>query len=275
MLGMANLGYPLHALGFQKVLALMASTAAAATAITYDSSMRRFVTVVREQARAVQVDIKISDLLPAGPMEPIPEGFVLAFMAAAVGKFKTGTIEGTLSAIAKWHEVKSAGRLPSPTHAYNVKLAIDAMRRIHGGTVFGVPRAAFALPVILVRYLVDTALRLSAEARSAGKHNHAYGFARDALFYTVTFLAALRKEEAAALKWEDLRSHADPGVVTIWIAKSKVDQFAVGVGLPVAWNCSSGLSLQRAVNTLTATEKKLGRAHRGYIFGQQTNPDVN
>ena len=110
----------------------------------------------------------------------------------------------------------------------------------------GVARAAFALPLEVVDLIVDTASEMASEALEKGDLRQAYGHARDALWYTITFLATLRKKETVQLSRNDIKDGVAGGTVHVFVKQSKVDHNSVGASVVVAKKTASeALCLQR------------------------------
>jgi integrase len=82
----------------------------------------------------------------------------------------------------------------------------------------------------------------------------------------VTFLACLRKEEANALRWEDITDGVVPGSVHIFVRKSKTDQHSVGRTLPVAGRTAGGLDLGEAISRLRIAQLARGGIATGPLF---------
>ena len=182
-----------------RAAAFIAQANAAGTDTTYTSSRRRFVRVIQDFGLQSGVHIPEAEIFPSAPGKPVPRNFVLGFIAAAAFHFATGKIEGTLTAVRHWHLEKGRGKLPSPTDGFDVRHTMDGVRASHAGTTFGVQKAALAICPGVLQFLVDVGDYMVERALARQDFRLAYGYARDLVWYVISFLACLRREEAAAL----------------------------------------------------------------------------
>ena len=262
-------------LGLNAASALMVQAQAGGTAVTYDSSVKSVIKLIQQgiQRRSGQW-VPEHIIMPKSPKIPMPVEFILSYLGDAVAVYKTQTIAGHLSAVANLHNVKSRGQLPSPTHDWRVVKAMEGLRRVQGGTDKGVIRAAFALPIEVVEMLVDTATEMAHRAVCSSDLRQAYGHARDALWYTLTFLATLRKKETVQLRTEDITAGAVADTYHVFVSKSKADQASVGVSLVVAGCTSSGaLNLNRQLALLFSILKQMN-VQTNVLFGHMDDPTV-
>ena len=262
-------------LGLNSAAALIVQSKAAGTATTYDSSVSMVIKVIQKGIyRRSGKHVPDHVIMPLEPMVPMPVEFILSFLGEAVALYKTNTIEGKLSAIAAFHRDKSENRLRSPTWEYRVTNAMAGIRRIQGGTAKGVARAAFALPLEVVDLIVDTASEMAAEALEKGDLRQAHGHARDALWYTITFLATLRKKETVQLRRTDIKDGVAEGTVHVFVKQSKVDQNSVGASVVVAKKTASeALCLQRQLKLFNKVLSAM-RISTDVLFGSMDDPHI-
>jgi len=255
-----------------RATAYMAQAQAAGTDATYASSRRRFIGVVQDIGRESEVSITEAHIFPSAAGQAVPKAFILGFIAAAAFRFATGTIEGTLSSLRQWHLNKGRGRLPSPTDDFDVRQAMEGVRSAHAGTIFSVQKAALAIHPAMLLLLVFVGDTMIDEALARSDFRAAHGYARDLVWYTVSFLACLRREEAAALRRSDLTPGVIRGAINIFIRKSKTDQYKTGFTLPVAGTTNSGISLIDRIIKLDAVLKAWGRQPGDVLFGNMNDP---
>ena len=259
-------------LHLDRATAYMAQAHAAGTDATYASSRRRFIGVVQAIGRESNVIITEAHIFPAAPGHGVPKTFVMGFVAAAAFRFATGTIEGTLSSLRQWHLDKGRGKLPCPTDDFDVRQAMDGVRSAHAGTIFGVQKAALAIHPAVLLFLVFVGDDMIDRAMSRRDFRAAHGYARDLVWYTISFLACLRREEAAALRRSDLTPSAIGGAINVFIRKSKTDQHKTGFTLPVAGTTVSGISLIDRIIKLDDVLKAWGQDPKDTLFGNMNSP---
>uniref|UniRef100_A0A7S0XCH3 PHD-type domain-containing protein n=1 Tax=Mantoniella antarctica TaxID=81844 RepID=A0A7S0XCH3_9CHLO len=259
-------------LHLDRATAYMAQAHAAGTDATYASSRRRFIGVVQAIGRESNVIITEAHIFPAAPGHGVPKTFVMGFVAAAAFRFATGTIEGTLSSLRQWHVDKGRGKLPCPTDDFDVRQAMDGVRSAHAGTIFGVQKAALAIHPAVLLFLVFVGDDMIDRAMSRSDFRAAHGYARDLVWYTISFLACLRREEAAALRRSNLTPSAIGGAINVFIRKSKTDQHKTGFTLPVAGTTVSGISLIGRIIKLDDVLKAWGQDPGDTLFGNMNSP---
>jgi hypothetical protein len=262
------------ALELDRAAALMTQARAAGTDSTYASSRRRFVRFIQQVCNRNGFQVSEALIFPSEPGVPVHRDFVLCFLGEAARCCATGTIEGTLAAVRHWHVDKGRGKLQSPTDDYGVRQAMDGIRAAHAGTTFGTPQAALAIQPSMLHLIVHVGDEMIDKAMGLGDYRQAYGYARDLLWYTTSFLTCLRREEAAALR----RSHITPGAVQgslhVFIKKSKTDQHMTGFTLPVAGTTDSGISIAGRLARMDAVLTAWGREPGDVLFGNMNNPSV-
>ena len=261
-------------LALDRAAALMSLADAEGTFATYAAARRRFVDVVQRVAARGGVPLPEDVILPPAPGVAVPVLFVQSFLGDAAFSYSTGTIEGTLCALKHWHEIKGRGTLASPTDDFNVRRTMDGIRRAHGGTVWGTPQPAKAIRPAMLHLLIEVADDMGDAALRRGDFRRAYGHARDAAWYLLTFLACLRREEAAAVRLAHLSPGVVPGTFHIFIPQSKNDQAWTGFTLPIAGSTESGLSLIDRLARLSRILGAWGKDAGGVLFGNMSNPAV-
>jgi len=102
----------------------------------------------------------------------------------------------------------------------------------------------------------------------------AYGYARDLVWYVISFLACLRREEAAALRRSDLTAGAVPGSINVYIRKSKTDQYHTGFVLPIAGITKSGIGIVQRIARMDAVLAAWGKHPGDVLFGNMNSPGV-
>jgi len=108
-------------------------------------------------------------------------------------------------------------------------------------------------------------------AEEAGDYRKAYGYWRDGTWYTVAFLACMRKEEATALEKSDITiSPAIKGAYNIRIRRSKTH--SVAKVIPIQGETRSGINLKRILKGLLNVRKKLQVPNDAPWFGNMNNP---
>ena len=258
------------ALGLDRASALMSMARASGTLATYASALRGIVHLIQRTAAEAGVTVLEADIFPPGA--PTPVEYVLAYLGAAAYAFSTSTIEGALAAIKHRHVYDDGGPFPSPSDTLAVKACMDGIRNAHSGSMLANPAAAMAIRPAFLKMLVATADGLTEAALRAGDFRGAYGATRDALYYTLSFLACLRREEAVAIS----ASHISPGVVPgsflIWVPRSKTDK--VGVSLPIAGRTDTGISLRERLARLRDVLRAWGKPAGSVLFGNMSAPEV-
>ena len=201
---------------------------------------------------------------------------ILCFLAEAVAhKYTIGSIEGTLSAVADHHQLKSGGMSKGPTHSFVVKRALQGVRKILGSTSQGHPLPAIAIPTTFMRALLYVTEKMAWKAARRGDFRQAFGHTRDGWYYASTFIVALRKEESMDTCWGDItESKTEPDKSgEMFIRKSKTDQLGVGVSIPFAWRTDSGLDIRRSLELHKQSYAALGLNWRKCpIFGRMDDP---
>ena len=252
---------------------LLLSSKAAGTETTYDCSVR---TVIRLIKRAVfnktGREVAASAIMPREANVAMPLPYLLCYLGEAVHSYSTQSIRGHLSAIGRWHIVKSHGQLISTHKSWIVTEVMASIARVHGGTSKGSPKAAFALPVEVVEQVILTAEEMARAALLKGDLRQAYGHARDALWYTVTFIACLRKQESVRLRRHNFTEGVVAGTTHIFVQQGKTDQLKVGVSVPVSNRSDSGAL--RLVDMLELHREVLRRmgVSTDVLFGWMDDP---
>jgi len=151
-----------------------------------------------------------SQFLAAGGVFPAAPSDIARHLASS-GHLAVSTLKRRLASLADAHT--SAGH-PDPTKSPLVKKVLRGMARVHGAS----PTAASPL---LGRDLARIVTSLPNDLRGN----------RDKALILVGFACALRRSELVSLRVEDLHLADETG--TIFLMKSKTDQFGVGKYLPL------------------------------------------
>ncbi len=181
-----------------KTLAYLDSAISAATARGYQSDWADFEAFAE------------SHTLRALPAEP---GTVACYLAERAGTLKAATLSRRLSAIASHH--KKAGYIESPTYSLLVRETFKGIRRQHG-TAQEQKRALLSPEIRrIIKCCPDSLTGL-----------------RDKALVLISYAAATRRSETAALQVEDVKEVPEGLVLTI--RKSKTDQLGASrkVGIP-------------------------------------------
>jgi hypothetical protein len=262
------------ALQLDRAAALMTQARAASTDATYASSRRRFVRLIQQAVSSSGIHFTEAQIFPSEPGVPVHRDFVLCFLGEAARSCATGTIEGTLAAVRHWHVDKGRGNLPSPTDDYEVRRTMEGIRAAHAGTTFGTPQAALAIQPSMLHLIVHVGDEIIDKAMRLGDYRQAYGHARDMLWYTISFLTCLRREEAAALRRSHITPGAVPGSLHVFIKKSKTDQNMTGFTLPVSGTTDSGISIVARLARMDAVLTAWGHEPGDVLFGNMNSPAV-
>ena len=205
---------------------------------TYWQHLHSFIFYARRAAASVGTTLPLRDVCPPG-REPIPLYAYMLFLENARDDLSNSYMAQTLSGVAAWIADKSGGEAPNHSVHPIVTGVLAGAQRLNRGTKRAKvePRTACPTHVLVALRRAAIGLATAAQLRAAafaarGHHRaakyaylEAYGYARDASFMVLAFTAALRKSEAVALEWEDIRNaEGVPGFWDIGIRKSKVDQ---------------------------------------------------
>ena len=200
----------------------------------------------------------------------VTEEHVLLFLASARGRWKTATVEGTLAAIKWWHKDKG---LLSPTDSMDVRKCMHSLARHHAGTTLGRSVPKHALPAAVVAFLATWVGQLADEALAAGDILTATGRSRDALYIALAFAGCLRKSEAASLRRQDVWFDS-PASITVHVTRSKTDQHAVGVSVPISSCTASGVPVGESLRRHMELLDRVGVPPDGPLLGTYKNPST-
>ena len=245
------------------------NTIEASSADTYSDALRRFVSVVQSQAVAEGLCLSGADILPPDPLQPTPVELVLVFIegAADIQKYAFQTIASTLSAVADWHKRKSLGRLVSPTHHPLVEAIHRGMRVTLAGTSQALPQAKLAMPreywhalLALVQELHDTSTRPLDR----------YCYARDLLWYVLSYIGCLRPGETLPLTTQHIRFDDQHARVYLWLEHTK--NHKSGITMCIARELACGVDLRHVLQQLRIARKAVGAPDSAPFFGQHYHP---
>ena len=246
------------------VQSLLALSNAPGTASTYMSSLARFTDTLQ-----AHFEFPPHLTLPRGDRQPATEQHILLFIAAAHGRWKTVTVEGTLAAVKWWHIDKG---LNSPTDTLDVRRSMHSLAMRNAGTTLGRAVPKLAIPAAVAAFLASWVGQLADEALATGDLRLAAGRSRDALYIALAFAGCLRKSEAASLRRKDVWFN-NPASITVHVTRSKTDQHAVGVSVPISSFTASGVPVGATLRRHMELLDKLGVPLDGPPAGHIQKPD--
>jgi hypothetical protein len=220
---------------------------------TYASALHRYTHF------ATQVlGMPVSAALPPGPGGVIPVGRIELFLAFAARKYKHGTIQATLNALASWHASKDA---PTDTvRAPAVKKLMRSIAQAQGPK--GVPLGKEGMTISLLRLLLARLKKLqSTDAPMAALYT------RDAAWLVLGFFGMLRRSELIALQMRHITVGTHPAPhVNVHIARSKTDTTGRGATIMINSVTRSGIKVGQLVQALVDIRRASGAAPDAPLF---------
>lgn len=189
---------------------------------TYASALHRFVRFATST-----LGYSINEALPQG-RAGVPPKAIHLFLAWASSRYKVGTIESTLSALARWHQSKGVDH----SHVYSpeTRRLLASIKREQGPEGQPQPKTGMSKP--LLKLLMA---HLGQHARAnPGQESHL--LYRDIAWLMVGFYGLLRRSEIVALQMQDVQffPQAHTPYLRLKVRKSKTDPNHKGAWVYIA-----------------------------------------
>lgn len=235
-----------------ELVRLRASRVAHSSGGAYATALHRFVKFGKEK-----LNLPTDQLLPPGPLAPVPAALVHLFLAYAGKKYKPNTIKLTISALVDWHKSK---QVPATTvTSQDVKELIANIEREAGpvGQPVGKQGMTKQVLLLLLGLLCDKA---AADPRMRPLYE------RDAAWIVIGFFGLLRRKEIISLKLSDVvLAEGSEGHVAVRIRRSKNDQTGKGATVMIV-SQNGPIQIQRLVAAHLRRRRQAGAGPEDPLF---------
>jgi integrase len=230
---------------------------------TYASARRRFASFC-----LTYLDKTYAEVFPLDIGQDICVAHVLLFIAHANSQYTLGTISGTLNAIADWQRGRGIPSANYITQQPQVKAMMASLARTRAidSLVPVVSRAKAPLTIPLLRLLISHLLHL----RRSPDPSVSFRAEQDMAFTLIGFFGFLRRSELAALRMRDIQlfqsTIPSESYITVFIRKSKNDQFGRGVNIYIHGSPNCGINVFSYVHGHLMTRGMHGAGPNDFVF---------